>query len=222
MKIVCAEHSGDVWAAARLGIPSASHADEILTPAKRQLSAKRAGYVAQLVAEWALGKPLVAGGGAGGFLGRGLEQESEALDWLAFDIGAYIERVGFCTLDDGSFGASLDGLIPGMSRSVETKVPSPKQHVANLLAPDDFVAEHFGQVQAGLMVHDIEACYLVSYHGTLPKLVRLITRDEGYIAALRAASAVVWSEVLAGRDAVKRLGFLPTLASAGDVADSEF
>lgn len=209
MKIITATQGDDAWRLARLGLPTASSADSILTPKKRELSKMRDAYVARLVSEWALGRELMADSGTGGFMGRGSKEEGEALAWLEFDQGFDIERVGFCTLDDDSFGWSLDGYVRAQNRNVETKVPGPAAHVYNLLHPDEFVAEHFGQVQTGMMGNGASACWLVSYHATLPKVVRIVTRDDDYIGKFRAALAVVTREIAAAKAEMARLGFAP-------------
>ena len=70
------------WFEARLGIPTASEFSRIVTPTGK-LSAARATYMGELLAEWALGEPV------GGFTGtedteRGQVLEPDARRYYAF------------------------------------------------------------------------------------------------------------------------------------------
>ena len=57
MIILEVEQGSTAWIQARLGIPTASQASRIVTPTGR-LSKSRDGYLAQLLAEWALGETV--------------------------------------------------------------------------------------------------------------------------------------------------------------------
>ena len=52
-----AEQGSAAWSEARLGIPTASEFSRIITPGGK-LSKSRDGYLAELLAEWALGEPV--------------------------------------------------------------------------------------------------------------------------------------------------------------------
>ena len=58
MKTVKVEQGSAEWALSRLGIPTASCYDRLLTPKTRKPSASRHAYRAELMAEWLMGQPL--------------------------------------------------------------------------------------------------------------------------------------------------------------------
>ena len=93
-----AEQGSAAWTEARLGIPTASQFSRIITPGGK-LSKSRDGYLAELLAEWALGEPV------SDFLGtdwteRGhiLEGEARAAYGLLRD--ADVTECGLCYRDD--------------------------------------------------------------------------------------------------------------------------
>ena len=80
------------WTQARLGIPTASQASRIVTPTGR-LSKSRDGYLAQLLAEWALGEDVTDFAGTE-WMERGKVLEPEARRYYAFHADAEPETVG--------------------------------------------------------------------------------------------------------------------------------
>ncbi len=62
MKIIQCEQGTPEWFQARLGIPTCSRLDEVLTPKTLKLSTPAGKYRNQLLAEWLVGYPLDFGG----------------------------------------------------------------------------------------------------------------------------------------------------------------
>src|SRR5690606_40373044 len=58
MRIVDVMQGTPEWEMARLGIPTASQADRILTPGRLKPAAASREYLHQLLAEWILGYPI--------------------------------------------------------------------------------------------------------------------------------------------------------------------
>jgi len=216
MKIVNCEQGTPAWLAARLGIPTASCFDKILTPAKGDLSKSARGYAQQLVAEIPLGEPLGAAIGNMDWVARGKLLEPRAAEQYAFTTDTEIETVGFITTDDGRVGCSPDRLILGQRGAVEIKVPSPATHIGYLT--DGPGLDYRCQMQGICAVAELEFCDFYSFHPSLPPVLMRTERDEPYIAKMRTALA----EFLDIRDAmlaqVRATGFFEERADLPEAA----
>lgn len=109
MIIVDVEQGSPEWWAARIGIPTASEFDKILTPAKLEPSKSADGYMNKLIAEWYRGKPDETFQSE--WMKRGNEFEEEARQWYGFTHDCNPLKVGFCMLDSANIGCSPDALI---------------------------------------------------------------------------------------------------------------
>lgn len=185
------------WLCARAGVVTASEAKSILTPATRK-PAKAEAYFHRIVAERLLGEPVATEGNP--WTERGHDLEDAALRWLAFDRDLDIERVGLLLNDARTLGASPDGLTASVG--VEVKCPSAVVHVRNLIDPEAFKVDHYGQCQVGMIVSERPAWQLMSFNPTLPKVVVLVERDEGYVSAYLEAHAAFLARV---EEAVSRI-----------------
>lgn len=183
MKVHVVEQGSPEWHALRLGIPTASAFDRIITPAKAEFSASARGYAIELVTETMLGMPVIDLSGVKA-VQRGKELEPEAAQMYEFELGVNVSPVGFITTDDGRVGASPDLLVDDQPGAVELKCPLPHTHMAYLL--DGFELKYLVQVQGQMMVGDLEWVDRYSYHPSLPPVRQRTTRDEPFIAKLRA------------------------------------
>ena len=178
MKIHPAKQGTPDWLTARLGIPTSSNMDRIITP-KGNPSSSGTRYLARLCAEWYLGQPLDEAESQ--FMARGSDLEHEAVRWYEFETGLDTAEVGLCLRDDGKVGASPDRLVgePGL---LEIKCPSADVHMMYVLggATDEYRIQTQGQ----LYVTERLWVDLLFYHPTLPRAIVRITRDEAFIAAL--------------------------------------
>jgi len=209
VKVYTMEQGTPEWVAARLGIPTASAFDRILTPATRKPSAQADAYLHELLAEWLLGQPAKDGGDSA-FMARGRDMEDRARGWYEFTQGQAVERVGFCTTDDGLVGCSPDSLV-GDEGGLEIKCPSIWWHVAYMLEPSRLAADYHGQVQGGLWVTGRAWWDLESYNpspSVHPVVVR-VRPDAAYHAALSAALGDFRARLLAGRSALLAQGCAP-------------
>jgi len=211
------------WRRARMGVPTASSFHRIITPKTAKPSQQSEAYLHELLAELMLGRPLDSVSYP--WMSRGSELEEEAGNWYEFERDVATEVVGFCTTDDGLFGASPDRLV-GDEGLLELKCPSPAVHVGYLLFPQRGVdAEYRCQVQGQLLVTERQWCDIVSYHPELPKVIVRVERDEEYIALMRAALADFCARLAEGKAELQRRGLLapqepdsPTAAADRDAA----
>jgi hypothetical protein len=192
------------WATLRLGIPTASRFSDILTPKDMKPSKSANGYIAELVAEWALQTPL--DGGSNAWMTRGHELESEARNWFSWEYDMPVTQAGFVTSDDGLVGCSPDGLV-GDGAGLEIKCYEAGHHVQELLWPSE---AHKAQIQGCLWITGRDSWYRVFYNPALPSKVMRIDRDPEFIAALESA---IYRE---------GDGFLARLAAAKQQFESEY
>jgi len=200
------------WRLARAGVPTASSFHRIITPKTGKPSEQAKAYLHELLAEIMLGRPLDSPSYP--WMSRGLELEEDAANWYEFERDVEIETVGFCTTDDGRFGASPDRLV-GEDGELELKCPSPAVHLGYLLYPQQGVdAVYKCQVQGQLLVTERKWADVVSYHPELPKVIVRVNRDEDYIALMRAALDDFCAKLAEGKAELERRGLLATSDSS--------
>jgi len=181
MRRILCEAGGPEWKMARLGIPTASRFDEILTPKTLKISGSRAKYAHQLVAEQLLGVPM--DDDASRFMQRGSVLERRAIDYYQMVNDVETEPAGFLMLDDDSAGCTPDFLV-GTNGLGEIKVPSAHVHIAYLL---DGGIDYRCQTQGQLWISEREWVDTLSWHPELPPALVRVPRDEDFIKALAAA-----------------------------------
>ena len=173
------------WVDARLGIPTASGYDNIVTPAKLDYSKGAVKYLNHLLAEWLCGYPLDTGTGSA-WMERGTQMEPEARRWYEMHRGVRVQQVGFCLRDDRQTGCSPDGLV-GEDGLVEIKCPSLEQHIAYMRNPKLLRADYRIQTQGELYITEREWVDLVSYHPDFPRVIERIEPEAPVQAALHSA-----------------------------------
>ena len=163
------------WLAVRAGIPTASELGNLITPTGKIRTGEMPNtYLCRKLAERWTGAPLESF--SGGVMEQGSILEDEAVPWYELAYECELERPGFITTDDGSFGCSPDAMEPGCG-GVEIKCPQPGNHV-KWLRLDDCPEEHYLQCQAGMFVTGCSVWRFVSYHRAFPKLVVDVMRNE--------------------------------------------
>jgi len=193
------------WFGLRVGIPTASRFDAIVTPARGDLSKQSEGYMRELLAEWLSGKP--AESYTTGWMQRGVEMEAEAREYYAFVRDVDVLRAGFVYADDRRlYGCSPDGL-PG-DGLLEIKSPAPKTHIGYLL-DGSLPLDYRAQVQGSLLVTGRDWCDFLSYCPGLPPLLLRVERDEKYIAKLREGIESFLTAMLAMRETLTGKGYAP-------------
>ncbi len=181
MRVFDCEQGSAEWFRARLGIPTASSFDKIVTPVTGKLSKSSVKYAYRLLAERLLNAPMETIEGQQ-WMERGKELEPLAANQYEFVNDAQLVRVGFITTDDGLIGASPDRLVKGKAVGVEIKCPAPHTHLGYLL--DGHPVEYRPQVQGQLFVAELDRVDFYSYHPRMPPCAISTPRDEPYIKLL--------------------------------------
>ena len=180
MIIVDCEQNTPEWDAIRLGIPTSSSFDKIVTTSGAQ-SKQREKYMIKLAGE------IISGEKSDRYYGpsmaKGHEREDESRSVYEFTTGVSVEQVGFCFFDEKrEFGSSTDGLI-GNDGIFETKDAAPHVQISRILNGWS-KADHYQQVQGELYVTGRKWCDLVSYSRGFKPIVMRFTRDEKFISVL--------------------------------------
>ena len=202
----CPQRS-DTWFALRLGTPSASNFDKIITPGGKA-STQAEAYMHTLLAEILTGQQ--GGMESNSWMQRGTELEPEARGFYELTTGHDVAEVGFITLDDGSAGCSPDGLIgdPGM---LEIKCPAPQTHVGYLLS-GELPSGYKPQVQGQMWIAEREWADFLSYSPLMPPVLIRVHRDEAYIKAMASALAKFTETMAAKREVLASRGILKEAA----------
>lgn len=177
--------TGDTWRRLRLGKPTASGFDRIVTPTGKVSTGKgRTTYLHELAAEAITG--TIRAEYISEAMIAGQEREAKAKAWYAASTGADVQTVGFIE-DDRGWGCSPDGLV-GADGGIEIKCPQRTQFVAALLA-DDPAFDYMPQIQGCLWVTRRDWWDFVLYTDEpgLPKLIRRIEPDPRWQSALDEA-----------------------------------
>lgn len=186
MKVLTCRQGSTEWAQARVGIPTASEFDSLITPlGKPRASEGRETYLMQKVAERLTGFPYDIAQGGSWDMEQGSIVEKIARPWFEFTYDVKVQEVGFCTTDDGRVGCSPDGLI-GEDGGIEIKSPSPHVHLKYLLG-GVVPAQYVAQVQGCLWVTGRKWWRFVSFSRHFPALVLTVEPDAAFQAALTAA-----------------------------------
>lgn len=195
------------WLALRIGKPTASNFDRIITP-KENATAETTSqkYLHEILAELILGRPLDNEMTA--MMSRGSEMEAEARRYYEFVSGrADITEVGFCTTDDGRVGASPDALV-GEDALLEIKCPKAETHVGYLFSTEGVAGAYKPQVQGQLYVCEREWCDTISYYPGMPEALVRTYRDEKFIATLRDELAGFLCRLDRGIAIIKERGWI--------------
>ena len=145
MKIIDCQQGTPEWLAVRLGVPTASEFDSIITPKKGDLAAAHETYIDRLLDEQIrrdAERPFK--GNADTERGHALEPDARALYAFIHDVEP--QQVGFILRDDGLAGCSPDSLIDE-DGGLEIKCPDGPQHVGYLRAgtiPDKYKPQVHG------------------------------------------------------------------------------
>ncbi|MCK5605058.1 YqaJ viral recombinase family protein [Candidatus Pacearchaeota archaeon] len=181
------EQGSPEWFAARVGIPSASVFDKLIT-SKGALSTSRQKLIYKLAGEKVLGEKEE--GYSNGAMQRGIELEPEARSLFELITGKEVKEVGLCYYDERKDrSCSPDGLVgTGMTlmEGLEIKCPELATHVEYLMG-NKLPTKYFAQVQGSMYITGLEKWYFMSYFPSMKPLIIEIVRDEIWIAKLSKA-----------------------------------
>jgi hypothetical protein len=179
IEIINCEQGSEEWLKARLGVPTASCFDKVLTKPKKPHRGVRATYMRKLLGERMDGLPCPEFSTI--HTERGNLLEDEARRAYSFVHNQECQQVGFIKSDiAGGIGASPDSLC-GTDGGVEIKTKLAHLtleyidfHMLKLPTPD----EHLPQVHGNMLVTDRAWWDLVVYWPGLPLYVQRINRCE--------------------------------------------
>lgn len=201
MRVLDVVQGSPEWLQARLGIPTASQADRILTPRQLKPASAQREYLHQLLAEWLIGYPI-EWSASSQYMQRGTDLEAEARAAYEIVMGVDVQTTGLLLTDDGMFGGSPDGLV-GSDGGVEIKCPAIHTHIGYLLDPESLADRYRGQVQALLWITGREWWDLWSYHPELPPVRVRVQPDDAWRAAWEPTLAAFLDQLRAGRDRLR-------------------
>jgi len=173
------------WWEARLGIPTASAFNKIIT-ATGKPSDQAQKYMYQLATEQVTG--VYAGNDyQNKAMERGHEMETHARTLFEMAQGVEVKQVGLCYSDEQKkYAMSPDGLLD--EAGLEIYCPESPAAVYCLLNPDKAIAhaKKFQQIQGSLLISEFEKWWFEMYYPGLPPLFLEVRRDEVFIAKLKA------------------------------------
>ena len=205
MKFVDCEQRTPEWFEARLGKPSSSSFEKLITPTGKPVtSAKSETYINTLIAEKLTGKKEETH--VSQWMQRGIDLEPQARSDYEFLINCVVEEVGFCLHDDIDCGCSPDGLVVkgenktlvgNWWRGVEIKCPAPTTHASYLIDHESLVKKYYPQVQGCMWITDLASWDLIRYNPEMKHVLVNVKRDDDYIQKLE-------TEVHKAVDIIKR------------------
>ena len=170
----------DEWDKARLGIPTASNFNKILT-ATGKISDSRNKYMKQLAGEAVSGRQEESYQSYR--MQKASEAEAESRRVYEMENEIEIRQVAFVFKDERRMaGASPDGLI-GINGGFESKDAEFAVQIDRLFA-GEMITTHIPQCQGGMYICEREYWIFRSYCSGLPSLNIRLERDEKYIERL--------------------------------------
>lgn len=177
------EQGTEEWLIARLGIPTATGIENIVTPTGKK-SSSQIKYMSELIEESILG--LQDSGYRSAFMERGNQLEPLARSAYEFLTGNAVKQVGGVYLNEKKeLMVSPDGLIPELKKGLEIKCPKMSTHIQYIIN-GDVPSEYVIQVQANLWVTGYKTWDFVSYcpeYQKQPFYLFTAERDEKLMAA---------------------------------------
>lgn len=179
MREIKHEQGTPEWLKSRLGCPSGSGFDKLITAAGKP-STQAEGYINQLIAEILTGETTYVH--VNEAMQRGTELEPMAREFYELMSGNTVNETGFCLHDTLQCGVSPDGLI-GEDGGLEIKCPQPSTHVAYRRA-GILPTKYKQQVMGCMWITGRQWWDFMSYHESMPALIVRVERDDDYIALL--------------------------------------
>lgn len=184
------------WHAIRAGKVTASKIADVMAKTKTGVSASRATYMGQLIAERLTG--VVQNGYTNAAMDHGTTTEPEARAAYDFYTNHAVELIGFADHPlIAMSGASPDGLV-GDDGLVEIKCPNTATHIETLLG-GKVPTKYVYQMQWQMACTNRQWCDFVSYDPRMPEHMRVfvqrLPRDNGLITILEGEVLVFLDEV---------------------------
>ena len=182
MIILDHEQGSDEWFASRLGRPSASMFNKLITSTGKP-SASADAYINELIAERLNGirVPVYVNE----HMARGSFLEPEARAMYEFVTEQKVTEYGFILDDSEEFGCSPDGLVD-KNGGLEIKCPADSTIIGYHRNNKSFITKYKQQIMGCMMITGAEWYDLMAYSETIPHLIIRVERDEEYIEKLAA------------------------------------
>jgi hypothetical protein len=182
------EQGSDEWFAARLGRPSASMFNKLITSAGKP-SASADKYINELIDERLNGVRVPVY--VNEHMRRGTRLEKEAREYYEFLTDQKVTEYGFILDDSEEFGCSPDGIIKGndgiFEGGLEVKCPANSTMIGYQRNNKSFVTAYWHQVQGCCMITGAKWWDLMAYSDKKPHhLIIRVERDDEYIEKLAA------------------------------------
>lgn len=192
------------WRQLRLGIPTASSFDRIITSTGKP-SAQAEGYLLELLAEMVTGLPTQTV--TTEHMQRGTEMEPVAISYYELQTDSETVPVGFMTNDEKTIGMSPDRMVKP-NRLVEAKCPSLPVHLGYLLGKSGVDSAYKVQLQGQLYVSGFEIVDIVCWNPQVPSVIIPVPRDEPFIKLLDAELQKFIVRLAAMREELDQRGLL--------------
>lgn len=191
MIVLDVEQGSTEWFAARLGIPTASMFDKIITTTC-QPSKSAQNYAFTVAGERLSGR--IEEGYSNDSIERGRELEPVAREFYEFVSGHQVDQVGLVYKDEARlFSCSPDGLV-GENGGIEIKCPSIGVHTRYLYG-NKCPTDYYQQVQGCLYVTGRKWWDFISYYPDVEPLIVRCYPDEKFQEALDEELKKFCSEV---------------------------
>jgi hypothetical protein len=177
MKHILVPQNSEEWYRERLGKPTASKFDKIITPAGGKTREPWYDYMYQLVYERIVRKPMNIVP-ATYWTERGRLLEPAAAKEYVRITGHDVSLGGFILTDDRKVGCSPDRIV-NEKHGVEIKCPAPWQHIQYICRGPE--KDYKAQIQGQMYVAEFDRVDFFSYNPGMPCVVCTIYRDDEYI-----------------------------------------
>jgi len=173
------EQGSPEWHIARLGIPTASMFDKIITGTGKP-SSQANEYLLKLVVEWWRQTPEDTF--VSDWMKRGTNLEPAARSAYEFIVDEEVQQTGLVYRDEEKLvSCSPDGLMD--DRGLEIKCPSPSVHVGYLISgkiPNKYIP----QVQGSMYITGLDQWDFFSYHPEMPAFRITVQKDVEFCNTL--------------------------------------
>ena len=183
MIILDHEQGSDEWFASRLGRPSASMFNKLITSTGKP-STSAGKYIDELVDERLNGVRVPVY--VNEHMARGSFLEPEAREYYSFITEQKVTEYGFILDDSEEFGCSPDGLVD-KNGGLEIKCPADSTIIGYHRNNKSFITKYKQQIMGCMMITGAEWWDLMAYSDKKPHhLIIRVERDEEYIEKLAA------------------------------------
>ena len=217
------EQGSDAWRELRLGIPTASSFDRILTEVKGEMAAGRWKYAYELACERLLREDTSLPLDGLHWIERGKLLEGDAVQHYEAVAGRTTDRIGLIMSDDGSMACSPDRIHTDKLVGLEIKCPMAATH-AQYMREGPGKAYRW-QVFGSMLISQFEGWDFVSYHPNLREVIvryGRTTEEQRDIDKLEKALTQFKEEVDEIEAFLRKEGFVPPTVALPTRAEAEW